>query len=183
MKKLLWWIFQENTCERVSFLIKFLTYRVKKDSCAGVSCAFYQIFHNAAFAKHPRVTASAKYPFLFVTSTSATKNASFDFGYFKYFRDKHCELLSNSSFRRITRRVERGEVSPALYQKLEKSPLIWRKIVLIVVIHGYNFSFKTRFLRVSRRINQKSFPCGTILSRAVGGCLSKCPNSKKTLLP
>ena len=147
------------------------------------SCAFYQIFHNAAFAKHPWVTASVKYPFLFVTSTSATKNASFDLGYFKYFRDKHSELLANSSFRHITRRVESGEVSPALYQKLEKSALIWRKIVLIVVIYGYNFSFKMKFLRVSRQINQRFFPCGTFLSRAVGECLSKCPNSKKTPLP
>ena len=61
------------------------------------SCEFYQIFQNTFFAKHLWVTANAKYPFLFVTSTSATENVSFDFGYFKYFRDKHFELLASSS--------------------------------------------------------------------------------------
>ena len=30
----------------------------------------------------------------------------------------------------------KGEVSPALFQKLEKSPLIWGKNALIVVIYG-----------------------------------------------
>ena len=44
---------------------------------------FYQIFQKDFFAKHLRVTASAKYPFWFVTSTSATKNVSFNLGYFK----------------------------------------------------------------------------------------------------
>ena len=32
--------------------------------------------------------------------------------------------------------VEWGEVSPALFQKLEKRALIWRKNALIVVIYG-----------------------------------------------
>ena len=57
------------------------------------SCVFYQMFQNPVFAKHLWMTASAKYPFLFVTPTSATKNVSFDLGYFKYFLDKHCEQL------------------------------------------------------------------------------------------
>ena len=35
------------------------------------------------------------------TSTSATKNISFDLGYFKYFWDKHSELLANSSLWRF----------------------------------------------------------------------------------
>ena len=52
-------------------------------------CEFYQIFRTLFFAKHLRVTASAKYPFSLVTSTSATNYVSFDLRYFKYFRDKH----------------------------------------------------------------------------------------------
>ena len=68
----------------------------------------------------------------------------------------------------------RGEVSPALFQKLEKSALILRKNALIVVIYGYNFSFKMRFLRVSREKNRIFFLCGAFLSRVVGECLSKC---------
>ena len=47
MKKLLWWILLENTYAGVSFLINFLACRLKKDSCAVVSCEFYQIFQNA----------------------------------------------------------------------------------------------------------------------------------------
>ena len=76
-----------------------------------------------------------------------------------------------------------GEVSPALFQKLEKCALIWRKNVLIVVIYGYNFSFKMKFLRVSRGKTGRSFPCGAILSLVLGECLSKLPNSKKIPLP
>ena len=53
-------------------------------------------------------------------------------------------------------------------RKLEKSALIWRKNALIVVIYGYNFSFKMNFLRVSRKKNRRLFPCGAFLSRVVG---------------
>ena len=55
------------------------------------------------------MTTSAKYPFLFVTSTSTAGNVSFYLGYFKYFRDKHYELLASSSFRRVIRGVEKQE--------------------------------------------------------------------------
>ena len=80
----------------VSFLINFHIYRLNKDSCTGFSFEFSQIFQNAFFAKQLWVTVSAKYPFLFVTSTSATKNVSFKLDYFKYFRDKHHKLLANN---------------------------------------------------------------------------------------
>ena len=73
-----------------------------------------------------------------------------------------------------------GEVSPAVFKKLEKIVLIWRKNALIVVIYGYNFSFKMKFLRVSRGKTCRFLPYGAFLSRVVGACLSKCPNSKKT---
>ena len=88
--------------------------------------------------------------------------------------------------RRATRGGEdggRGGGIPALFRKLKKSALIWRKNVLIVVIYGYNFSIKMKFLRVSRGKTRRFFPCGAFLSRVVGECLSKCPNSKKTPLP
>ena len=45
------------------------------------------------------------------------------------------------------------------------------------------FSFRMQFLRVSKRKNQRFFPCGAFLSCVVAECLSKCPNSKKTPLP
>ena len=53
-------------------------------------------YFRTLFAKH-WVTASAKYPFLRVMPPSATKNVFFKLGYFKYFWDKHSELLANSS--------------------------------------------------------------------------------------
>ena len=53
-----------------------------------------------------------------------------------------------------------GEVSPALFRKLEKSALIWRKNAMIVVIYGYNFSIKMKFLRVSRGKPVDFFPVG-----------------------
>ena len=82
---------------RSLFLVKFHTYRLKKDSCSGVFLWGLPNLSGSFFAKHLWVTAFAKYPFLFVTSTSATKIVSFGLGYFKYFRDKHRELLANSS--------------------------------------------------------------------------------------
>ena len=57
-------------------------------------------------------------------------------------------LLSFSpvlSSRCVTRR---GEVSPALFQKLGKSALILRKNALIAVIPGLNFLFKVQFLKI-----------------------------------
>ena len=55
---------------------------------------------------------------------------------------------------------EVGEVSPALSWKLEKSVLILRKSVLILVIFGLNFSFKMQFLSLPRRKNLKFFLFG-----------------------
>ena len=92
----------------------------------------------------------------------------------------NCSLIDG--YRGVTR-GGRGEVSPALFWKLEKSAPIWRKNALIVVIYGYNFSFKMRFLRVSRGKTRRFFPCGAFPSHVVGECLWKCPNSKKTPLP
>ena len=40
-----------------------------------------------------------------------------------------------------------------------------------------------QFLRVSSQKNQRFFPCGASISRAVGDSLSRYPNSKKTPLP
>ena len=54
---------------------------------------------------------------------------------------------------------------------LNKTELKIRKLeknALIVVIYGYNFSFKMNFLRVSRKKNRRFFPCGAFLSRVVG---------------
>ena len=72
----------------------------------------------------------------------------------------------------VTRGGGGGEVSPALFRKLENSALIWRKNALIVVSYGYNFSFKTKFLRVSSGKTRRFFPCGAFVG--VGECLSKC---------
>ena len=74
--------------------------------------------------------------------------------------------MNNSGPRRVTR-GEGGEVSLALFRKLEKSALTWRKNALIVVIYGYSFSFKMKFLilRVPGGKSRRFFPCGAILSR------------------
>ena len=47
------------------------------------------------------------------------------------------------------KRSGEGEVFTDFFSKIGKSALIWRKSAMIVVIHGYNFSFKMKFLRVS----------------------------------
>ena len=47
-----------------------------------------------------------------------------------------CVFVFIELLRRVTRGVEGGEVSPALFQKLEKSALICQKNALIVVIYG-----------------------------------------------
>ena len=75
-----------------------------------------------------------------------------------------------------------GEVSPVLFQKLEKSALICGKICRDYGHLWVKFSFKMQFLRVSKQRNQRFFPCRAFLFCVVGECLSKCPNSKKTLL-
>ena len=71
--------------------------------------SFTKYFRTLFFVKQLWVAASAKYPFFFVTSTSVTKNVSFNLGYFKHFRDIFfknssqvihsvcCEMLANSS--------------------------------------------------------------------------------------
>ena len=99
-------------------------------------------------------------------------------------------LLLGDLFTKQTlhRRVTRGgggggEVSPALFEKLEKRALICGKKCLNCGHLWVKFSFKMQFLRVSRRKNQRFFPCRDFLSCVLGECLSKCPNSKKTPLP
>ena len=52
------------------------------------------------------------------------------------------------------------KVSPAFFWKLEKSALIWGKNAQIVVIYGYNFSIKMKFLRVSRGKTRRFFSAG-----------------------
>ena len=89
---------------------------------------------------------------------------------------------SQLTIRRVTRGGE-GEVSPALFQKLEKSPLICGKKCSDCGHLWVKFSFKMHILRVSRRKNRRFFPCEAFLSCVVGECLSKYPNSKKTPLP
>ena len=68
------------------------------------------------------------------------------------------------------------------FQKLENNAAIFGKNALIVVIYGLNLSFKMQFLSVSRKKN-KTFLSTSFFTRSVNGCLSKCPGSKKTLLP
>ena len=92
--------------------------------------------------------------------------------------------LTDDFIRRVTIGGEGGEVFPALFQKLEKKcPNLWGKKCPECGHPRVKFSFKMQFLRVSRRKNQRFFPCGAFLFCFVGECLSKCPNSKKTPLP
>ena len=74
------------------------------------------------------------------------------------------EYLSSEWGRRVTRGGRGGEVSPALFQKLEKSALILGKNALIVVIYGLNFLFKMQFVRFSRRKSWRFFPAGPFFS-------------------
>ena len=76
----------------------------------------------------------------------------------------------------------RGEVSPAFFQKLDKSALICGKKCPYCGHLWVRLSFKMQLLRVSRRKYRRLFPNGGFLYCVVGECLSKCPNSKKTPL-
>ena len=93
LKKLLWWILWGslllNKVSRLQAKERLL------HRCFPVS--FTKYFRTLLLQDASGVTASAKHPFLFVTLTSATKKISLDLGYSKYFRNKHHELLANSS--------------------------------------------------------------------------------------
>ena len=85
----------------------------------------------------------------------------------------------------VSRRVTRGGMGggpPCPFSKVRKSALMLGRKCPDFGHLLVNFSFKKQFLRAFRR-NIRRFPCGTFLSRVVDGCLSKCPNSKKTPLP
>ena len=99
--------------------------------------------------------------------------------------DPHRLLLN--LLRCITRGREgegvRGGGLPYPFSKIGKSALICGKTCPDWGHLWVKFSFKMQFLRVSRRKNRRFFPYGAFLSCVVGECLSKCPNSKKILLP
>ena len=106
----------------------------------------------------------------------------------KIFRQLSNHTECHQSFCMQSRRVTRergggGEVSRALFQKLEKSALICGKNCPDCGHLWVKFSFKLQVLRVSNRENRRFFPCSAFLSCVVGECLSKCPNSKKIPLP
>ena len=88
-----------------------------------------------------------------------TKNINFQFHYGKFSQQTYSAL--SYCYRCVTK-GKRGEISPVLSRKLEKSSLIFGKNALIVAIYGLNFSFKIHFLSYSRRKNPKSFPGGPV---------------------
>ena len=61
--------------------------------------------------------------------------------------------------RRVTRGW-RGEVSPALFRRLEKIVLTFGKNALIMVIYGWSFSFKVQFIGVSEGKIRRFYPAG-----------------------
>ena len=67
-------------------------------------------------------------------------------------------------FRRVTRGGRGAEVSPAPFQKLEKSAIICGKKCPDWGHLKVKFSFKMQFLRVSRWKNRRFFPCRAFLS-------------------
>ena len=78
---------------------QFHAYSLKKDSYAGV---FLWVLPNVSesffFLQNTSVWLFLlNTPFFFVMSTPPSKNVSFNLGYFKYFRDKHCELLPRTA--------------------------------------------------------------------------------------
>ena len=98
------------------------------------------------------------------------------------------ELLDGKSvhgccYRRVTRGGGRGEVSPALFQKLEKSALILEKNALIVSILGLISHFKCGFKSFQERKKHIFLPVGLFLHVLWMKCLSTCPDSEKTPLP
>ena len=64
---------------------------------------------------------------------------------------------------------------PCPFSKIRKSAPIFGKNALIVIIYGLDLSFKMQFLRVpGEKTGDSPF---------INDCLSKCVDSKKTLLP
>ena len=87
--------------EKAALILQGNTYAgVKKPSC---KCVFLWVLPNVSkrfSCKHLWVIASAKYPFL-LCRHQPPKNVSFNLGFFKYFWDKHCELLANNPLRKF----------------------------------------------------------------------------------
>ena len=73
---------------------------------------------------------------------------------------KHQYLIWFRTGAQLEGRGERWVVTSTLpfFGNWKKSALIWRKNILIVVIYVWNFSFKMKFLKISRWINRKFFP-------------------------
>ena len=70
------------------------------------------------------------------------KNISFQFHCGKFIQQKY---FTGSYYYRCVTTGRKGEISPVLSQKLEKSSLISEKNALIVAICWLNFSFKMHF--------------------------------------
>ena len=87
------------------------------------------------------------------------KKISFQFHYGKFSQQKYS--THSYYYRRVTR-GRKGEISPGLSRKLEKSFLISRKSAPIVAIYWLSFSFKMHLLSFSRRKNPNFFPAGPV---------------------
>ena len=97
---------------------------------------------------------------IYVAIRTLCKPISKDFASIQIFISvAHFRSKSKYKNRRVTRGGQGvgGDVSLALFQKLEKSVLILRKNALIWVIYGLYFSFKMEVLRGSRRKNRTFF--------------------------
>ena len=83
-----------------------------------------------------------------------TKNISFQFHYGKFSQQKYS---THSCCYRCVTRGRKGEISPGLSRKLEKSFLISGKSAQIVAIYWLRFSFRMHLLSFSRRKTPKFF--------------------------
>ena len=63
-----------------------------------------------------------------------------------------------------------------------KMTLIWENITLFVCIYWLNSHFKCNFKNIFKK-NKKFFPAEPFFCMSCVKCLSKCPYSKKPVLP
>ena len=87
------------------------------------------------------------------------KKISFQFHYGKFSQQKYS--THSYYYRRVTR-GRKGEISPGLSRKLEKSFLISRKSAQIVAIYWLSFSCRMHLLSFSRTKTPKLFHAGPV---------------------
>ena len=131
-----WWSSYQKQIFRFFIVIFFVTF------CSVVSWSYKGIF-STNFVKITRKTSWLQRCSFLLSSELANWFRVAVVPRLKFFLLFVIQFVSNDTCLKLTcfslgteAQLDRGKVSPALFQKLEKYALIWKKNSLIVVIYG-----------------------------------------------